>query len=282
MSNEFRASVELVETGTRTVAVVHLTGALAAEATDEFNRVLSAVAGRGAQCLVLDCQEVEYVSSSGLRALLKLRKAALDAGGWVRLAAVRRAIREEVLDALGVSRLFDMYGSVAEAVGGVRPQADRPRVTDGAGPGSAAAAAEPSASGGCGARSGSAVTGTILVVDDDPMILRMLERILEAAGYTVVTAGDGEAGRTLARDKRPSLILLDINLPGLDGGEVAQELADELRTADIPVIFVSGLIGGRDEAELGPGGYPLVAKPFERPKLLDMVRRHIRASQTRA
>ena len=126
------------------------------------------------------------------------------------------------------------------------------------------------------------MTGTILVVDDNPMIRRIFERILEPAGYTVITAADGETGRTLARDKRPSLILLDIKLPGRDGGEMAQELADELKTADIPVIFVSGLVSSRDEAELGPGGYPLIAKPFERAKILDMVQRRIRAFQTQA
>ena len=282
MSNEFRADLEWVETATRNVAVVHVGGSLTAGTMDEFSRVLATATGRGAQCFVLDLERTDYVSSSGLRALLKLRRTALDAGGWVRLAAVRRVIREQVLDALGISRLFDICANVSEALGGGQ-QAGHvngpPGTAAGAGgPSKTAAVASDSAA--PGPRGELPVTGTIVVVDDDPMIRKILERILGAAGYTVITAADGETGRTLARDKRPSLILLDINLPGLDGGEMAQELADELRTADIPVIFISGLVTGQDEAEPGPGGYPLIAKPFERARLLERVGRYIRAFQT--
>jgi anti-anti-sigma factor len=261
MSDMFRADLEWEETTARRVAVVRLAGSLSAGTIDEFQRVVDAAEAAGAQGFILDFERVDYVSSSGVRALLKLRSAAERDGSWVRLAAVRRAIREQVFDALGISRLFDLFVTVAEALAGSAPSGRA---------GAAGSEAEM-------LKKAPGSDKTVLVVDDDPSIRRVLERILTPAGYAVFTASNGDEGRSLAREKKPSIILMDINLPGLDGGEVAQQLADELRTADIPVIFISGLISGKDEADIGPAGYPMIGKPFDRAKLLNTVHRYIRA-----
>lgn len=259
MSGMFRADLDWVETTARRVAVVRLAGSLSAGTIDEFQRVVASAEASGAQGFILDFERVDYVSSSGVRALLKLRSTAERDGTWVRLVAVRRAIREQVFDALGISRLFSLFLSVDEALTGVAP------------------AVAPAGAGDAPADKAQGAGETILVVDDDASICHVLERMLKPSGYTVLTAATGDEGRSLAREKKPSLILLDINLPGLDGGEIAQQLADELRTADIPVIFISGLISGKDEADIGPAGYPMIGKPFDRAKLLGMIHRYLRA-----
>jgi CheY-like chemotaxis protein len=117
----------------------------------------------------------------------------------------------------------------------------------------------------------------VLVVDDNPAVLEVARRVLANSEYQVITAGTGEEGILLAKRDRPSLILLDIDLPGADGGDVARALGDIPATADIPIIFVSGLVTIKDETPMGSGGRPLLAKPFERPKLLETVRRYMRA-----
>lgn len=84
-------------------------------------------------------------------------------------------------------------------------------------------------------------TRSILAVDDDEMTLRMLDKVLSGAGYTVIPASNGFDALSLARDKRPDLLILDIVLPGLDGILVASRLKDDPKTRDIPIIFFSSL-----------------------------------------
>ena len=104
---------------------------------------------------------------------------------------------------------------------------------------------------------------TVLIVEDNPanMILAMF--LLQSAGHTVLSATDAEAGLTLARDEHPHLILMDIQLPGMDGLEATMILKRDDSTRDIPVIALTALAMKGDEERIraaGCDGY--IAKPM--------------------
>ncbi len=81
--------------------------------------------------------------------------------------------------------------------------------------------------------------GTILVCEDDPLVSGFFQDVFKVAGYQVRSASDGETAVRLANELRPSVITLDIDLPGLDGGAVLSRLKTNPATADIPVIIIS-------------------------------------------
>ncbi|MFO7898165.1 MAG: response regulator [Planctomycetota bacterium] len=109
---------------------------------------------------------------------------------------------------------------------------------------------------------------TILIVDDDPVTLKMLDNHLREAGYRVVQAKDGETAVRLARRKQPDLVILDIMMPGMDGGDVAQTLRDHPATAEIPVVFLSSLITRTVERR---PDQVLLGKPYNHADLLQVV-----------
>ncbi len=103
---------------------------------------------------------------------------------------------------------------------------------------------------------------TILVVDDDPKIQRMLKQHLSAAGYTVFLAKDGREGLALARKIRPKLITLDILMPEMDGWEVLRSLKADPGTAGIPVVMTSVSDDRLTGMAMGAAAY--VLKPIEK------------------
>ncbi len=118
---------------------------------------------------------------------------------------------------------------------------------------------------------------TILVVDDNPSNTTLLAKTLDRVGYEVLIANDGPEARQLARDELPDLILLDIVMPGEDGLSVMRALKDSSLTAEIPVIFLSGLdqVDTKLSAfELGAVDY--ITKPFHMQEVLARVRLHLR------
>jgi signal transduction histidine kinase/CheY-like chemotaxis protein len=106
----------------------------------------------------------------------------------------------------------------------------------------------------------------VLVIEDDPSAVRLLRTYLETDGYTVRVASDGEGGLAAARSARPSAIVLDVLLPGLDGWEVLRRLKADPEVRDIPVIVVTVV----DERELGLalGAVDYYLKPVDRVALL--------------
>ncbi|MEK6791148.1 MAG: response regulator [Deltaproteobacteria bacterium] len=113
----------------------------------------------------------------------------------------------------------------------------------------------------------------ILVVDDEPDILNLLEYNLKKAGYRVILAKDGPEAIALAKSKRPSLVLLDIMLPDMDGTEVLRRLKAMEATASIPVIMLTAKGEEIDKVvgfELGAEDY--ITKPFSPRELLLRVR----------
>src|SRR5829696_2649375 len=112
-------------------------------------------------------------------------------------------------------------------------------------------------------------TPLILAVDDTPENLEILSVRLEANGYEVQTAADGEEGLARARELEPDLILLDIMMPKLDGISVVRELKRDARLKAIPVILVTAKADTRDiVAGLDAGGDDYLTKPFEHADLI--------------
>jgi two-component system, cell cycle response regulator DivK len=103
----------------------------------------------------------------------------------------------------------------------------------------------------------------ILIVEDNPDNMTLAVFLMQSAGHTVLSARDAEAGLTLARDEQPNLILMDIQLPGMDGLEATLLLKRDEATRAIPVIALTALAMKGDEERIraaGCDGY--IAKPM--------------------
>jgi DNA-binding response OmpR family regulator len=113
----------------------------------------------------------------------------------------------------------------------------------------------------------------VLVIDDEAPI-RLLCRVnLEAEKMAVLEAADGPSGLETARAERPDVILLDVMMPALDGWRVAEELLEDPRTKEIPIIFLTARAEFRDRARgLDIGGVDYVTKPFNPLELASLVR----------
>ncbi len=117
----------------------------------------------------------------------------------------------------------------------------------------------------------------ILAVDDTPENLEILQVRLEACGYEVATAADGEEGLAKVYDLKPDLILLDVMMPKLDGISLVRMLKQDVSLRSIPVILVTAKADTRDVVEgLDAGGDDYLTKPFEHQALLARVRSMLR------
>lgn len=105
---------------------------------------------------------------------------------------------------------------------------------------------------------------TILVVEDNPMNLKLARDVLEATGYRVIAAGTGEHGVTLAGAERPDLVLMDIQLPGIDGVEALQRLRGDPATASIRIVAFTASVMAGDRSRVTAAGFDaFVAKPID-------------------
>lgn len=126
------------------------------------------------------------------------------------------------------------------------------------------------------AASGNKTAGTILVADDTPNYRHALRRLLVGNGYAVLAASDGESALQLAREQSPDLILLDVNMPGMDGYEACRQLKADAGTSAIPVIFISGGWGVVNKVQaFASGGVDFIVKPHDDEEVLARVRTHI-------
>lgn len=115
---------------------------------------------------------------------------------------------------------------------------------------------------------------TILVVDDNPDLLDIVDSILSEAGFVVAKALSGEAGLNVARALKPNLILLDLNMPRMDGWEVLKLLKAEMGTRDIPVAIFSVRTDLKDKIfGLQRGAVDYIPKPFQYDRLAERVTR---------
>ena len=121
---------------------------------------------------------------------------------------------------------------------------------------------------------GNTSSGTILVVDDEPQIRRVLKTTLVAGGYSVIDARTGEEAMERIRQERPDLAIIDINLPGMSGFEVCREMR---ATSDFSIIMLSVRNGEKDKVRaLDSGADDYVVKPFGTQELMARIRANLR------
>lgn len=118
----------------------------------------------------------------------------------------------------------------------------------------------------------------ILVVDDNPGMLKVLDKWLKVAGYEVIEAWDGQMALDQSRRQSPHLILLDILMPGMDGREFVRQLQADAAIKDIPIIFITVCVDlekdkGHEEIEINGIRYPAFAKPLHNARLLSLIRK---------
>ena len=105
---------------------------------------------------------------------------------------------------------------------------------------------------------------SILIVEDNPMNLKLIRDILQIQGYEILEAETGEAGIELARERHPALILMDVNLPQMDGREAMEILKADTDTHQIPIIAVTSFaMKGDRETLLAAGFDGYISKPID-------------------
>jgi DNA-binding response OmpR family regulator len=121
---------------------------------------------------------------------------------------------------------------------------------------------------------------TILVIDDDRDLARVIVRTLEQEGYDVIHASNGTSGLQIAREHRPDLVVLDLTMPDIDGLEVCKTLRREPRSARLPILVLSARASAADRVlglELGADDY--LIKPFVAQELAARVKAILRRSE---
>ena len=116
----------------------------------------------------------------------------------------------------------------------------------------------------------------VLYVEDNPQNMRLVRKILVHAGYEMLEAEDGNTGLEVARSQMPSMILMDVNLPDIDGLEVTAILKADPATSSIPIIALTAnaMVGDKEKAlEAGCDDY--LPKPVSRKVLLEMVEQYL-------
>ncbi len=128
------------------------------------------------------------------------------------------------------------------------------------------------------------MSANILLVDDDPDFVALLRTALRGKGYTVATANNVRDGLTLTRTSPVDLILLDVMMPGQDGGVLAQTIKQDARLAEIPVIFLTALVSpaeAQKRAALGDREL-YISKPVNLPELMACMEHQLAVARVRA
>ena len=123
----------------------------------------------------------------------------------------------------------------------------------------------------------------ILVVDDEPRNTRLLKLYLEQTNaYVVMEENDPKAALAAAEKFQPHLILLDVMMPGMDGGELASRMQASPKLKGVPIVFLTAAVTkGEVEAKGGQlGGFPFLAKPVVLSEVLACLKQHLGAAET--
>ena len=122
-------------------------------------------------------------------------------------------------------------------------------------------------------------TATVLVIEDNPLNMELVCDILEANDFAVYQACEAQEGIQIAKENMPHLILMDIQMPGMDGLEATQILKEDISTKDIPVVALTAhaMIGDEEKAlEAGCNGY--ITKPIDTRELPNLVRKFVNST----
>ena len=119
----------------------------------------------------------------------------------------------------------------------------------------------------------------ILIVEDNEKNLKLVRDVLQVKGYATLEAGSAEDGIRLAMEHKPDLILMDIQLPGMNGIEALRLLRDDAATSSIPVVAVTASVMQQDRKQITEAGFDAyVGKPISIREFLDTVRRMLEKS----
>ena len=113
----------------------------------------------------------------------------------------------------------------------------------------------------------------ILIIDDEASITKLLKFALERSGrYEVSAENDGKKALSTTRSISPDIILLDVNMPEISGGEISSELQEDASLKHIPIVFLTGMLSQEEsQAGLKISGRPALAKPIDLEKLVECV-----------
>ena len=115
---------------------------------------------------------------------------------------------------------------------------------------------------------------TILNVEDNEFNRKIVRHLLARTSYRLIEAGDGEAGVAAAREMRPDLVIMDIQLPKLSGLDATRELRADPATADIPIVVITSFaLAGDDDKARDAGATAYLAKPYSPRELLEIIRK---------
>jgi two-component system cell cycle response regulator DivK len=115
---------------------------------------------------------------------------------------------------------------------------------------------------------------TVLIVEDNEKNMKLARDVLQAKGYATLEALTGEDGVKLAKEKLPDLVLMDIQLPGINGIEAFKQIRADARTARIPVVALTASVTPTDRHAITAAGFDaFVSKPINLKEFLDTVRR---------
>jgi two-component system cell cycle response regulator DivK len=115
---------------------------------------------------------------------------------------------------------------------------------------------------------------TILYVEDNEVNRRLVQDLLKPTSYRLIEAADGETGMAIARQERPDLILMDVQLPKVSGIEATRTLRGDPATANTPIIAITSFaLAGDEEKAIAAGATAYMAKPYSPRDLLVLIRR---------
>ena len=118
----------------------------------------------------------------------------------------------------------------------------------------------------------------ILMIDDDEQLVSLVKSRLELNSYQFISANNGQDGLARARTEKPHLIILDIMMPNMDGGQVARLLKEDMRTENIPILFMTSMVSREEEFQsqmqlnIDNRYHRAISKPFDAKDLLEKVK----------
>lgn len=122
----------------------------------------------------------------------------------------------------------------------------------------------------------------VLIVDDESGFTRLLKLTLEKTrGYVVQEVNDGTQAWLKAREFRPDIIFLDVVMPAIDGGDVAQQIKSDPALAHVPIIFLTAIVNSKEGGQ-EIGGFPFLAKPVSIDTIVKAIQEHTGADESEA